>query len=63
MAGESREDLDTLKELIVEGTVRMTIDRRFPLQHIVEAHTYVESGAKQGHVVITVIDSDPSGEE
>jgi NADPH:quinone reductase-like Zn-dependent oxidoreductase len=49
-----REDLLLLGELATKGEIRPVIDRGYPLDDIVDAHRYVDSGHKRGNVVVTV---------
>ena len=46
------EGLRWLKEQIESGTFKPVIDRTYPLDEIVEAYRYVETGQKIGNVVI-----------
>jgi NADPH:quinone reductase-like Zn-dependent oxidoreductase len=49
-----REDLVLLGELATKGEIAPVIDRRYPLDDIVEAHRYVDNGHKRGNVIITL---------
>ncbi|MGI8480231.1 MAG: NAD(P)-dependent alcohol dehydrogenase, partial [Gaiellaceae bacterium] len=50
----TKENVLLVKELIEAGKFRSVIDRSYPLEQVVEATTYVETGQKTGNVVLTV---------
>ena len=50
----AKQDVELLKQLIEAGEYRPVVDRRYPIEDVVEAHLYVETGQKTGNVVLTV---------
>ena len=48
------EYLNQLNTLFEQGNFKAVIDRIYPIEQIVEAHKYVDTGRKKGNVVITV---------
>jgi NADPH:quinone reductase-like Zn-dependent oxidoreductase len=51
-------DLRFLAELAAAGEFKPVIDRCYPFEQMVEAHRYVDTGRKQGNVVVTLEDVD-----
>ena len=47
-------ELNFIKGLVEKGQYQPVIDRKYPLEKIAEAYTYVASGQKVGNVIITM---------
>lgn len=54
VAGDSLENLQTLKTLIEKHQYKPIIDRTYPLHETAKAHTYVDTGHKVGSVIIVI---------
>lgn len=52
----SKQDVVFLKELVQNGEFKPVIDRKYKLEQIIEAYTYVESGQKTGNVVLKIVE-------
>lgn len=51
---QTRQDFLFLRDLVEAGTFRPVIDRRYPLEDVVEATRYVGTEQKTGNVVLTI---------
>jgi NADPH:quinone reductase-like Zn-dependent oxidoreductase len=54
IAAVSYGDLALIVDLVESGEFKPVIDRCYPLEEMIEAHRYVETGRKKGNVIISV---------
>jgi NADPH:quinone reductase-like Zn-dependent oxidoreductase len=61
-AGETREDLATITEMVEAGKIQSIVDRVYPMGEVNAAHRRVETEQRLGAVVITIGEPDePAG--
>jgi NADPH:quinone reductase-like Zn-dependent oxidoreductase len=53
-ASENQKQLQTMKDMFEKGAFQATIDQTFPMENVIEAHRYVDSGRKKGNVVLKI---------
>lgn len=46
--------VEEIRDHLAAGSFRPVVDRTYPLEDIVAAHRYVETGQKVGNVVVTL---------
>lgn len=46
--------LQTLRDMLANAQLKTVIDRRYPMDQIIDAHRYVDAGHKKGHVIVEV---------
>ena len=51
-----KDDLTQLNEWFEAGKIQAVIDRVYPLEEIIAAHRYVDSGQKHGNVIVSIAD-------
>ncbi|UJW85285.1 NAD(P)-dependent alcohol dehydrogenase [Devosia sp. SL43] len=54
---DKQADLESVRDLVAAGTLRPTIDSRYPFDEIVKAHARVDSGRKRGAVVVIMAEA------
>jgi NADPH:quinone reductase-like Zn-dependent oxidoreductase len=59
----AKADVLLLEKLLETREYRAVIDRRYPLENVVEASKYVETGQKTGNVVLTLNGASPAREQ
>lgn len=47
--------LEGVSQLIIDGKLRVIIDKKYPLPEAAAAHRFVDTGRKRGNVVLTVV--------
>ena len=50
----TKQEVERIRSMIEVGSFRPVVHRRYPLEEIVEAYRYVETGQKIGNVVISI---------
>lgn len=58
MSIEKHQGLALVKDMLRRHQLRPIIDRRYPIDKIVDAHRYVDTGRKRGNVVIDMLEDD-----
>jgi NADPH:quinone reductase-like Zn-dependent oxidoreductase len=53
-ASETIQQLQLLKDLFEKGEFKATIDKTFPMDKIIDAHRYIDTGRKKGNVVLSI---------
>lgn len=54
VAAEKTEQLELLRKLYEAGQYQAVVDKIYPMEEVVAAHTYVDTGRKKGNVILQI---------